>query len=85
MQNTNNQWDNDLNCGRIAPTRLAKMLKLRIPVTIMPLMPPVLYRIVNIIGHFVTCVGHEILPFLRFAFAEQPDGSTGSEGSSKGG
>ena len=52
--------------------------------TVVSFMTAIFYWVVDIIGHFVTGVGHEILPFLRFSFAEQPDGDTGREGSSKG-
>ena len=44
----------------------------------------VLRRIVDIIGHLVTCVGDEVFSFGGFAFAEEIHGQTCGDGSSKG-
>jgi hypothetical protein len=46
---------------------------------------PVAQGIIDVIGHFVTGVGDEILSFLAVAFADKKERNTCGEGSSKGG
>jgi hypothetical protein len=61
---------NAVKWGRIAPTGLAKMLKMGVPMTVLPLMPAILHRVTDIVRHLITGVGDEIFAFLLFAFAK---------------